>query len=508
MLHVDTDAVTQAARALEGAALAAAGAVAPMHPPVAADVASATAALRFTERGAALHADLLAGIRGVLSATRTLRIIAGNYDDTEEAIRAAHERLEVTMPPQGTIPRVEPVAKRKTAAVVPMPPPMPWSGDVIAATFKAGSGSRGAGFVAGMRANADHAETAAGAARSAATALDAAWRSPVSAGPAIDYLVQQAKFLDGVADGHRRTATAAELAGENFEDKKSESPTPEDFARLRAQIAQTEKANSTPPTVNRYNDVLATLYQQLNDMEQKAKQAGKDYHSGADKQSEGDADSDSTATDMGQAAGLVSALPGMLASIGATVLGAVSSLASQVPEAAGQAAQQAMSGLSQAMGGQAKNRGLSVPSLNGLGGGGGAGGAGRTSPAGGLEAPLAPATPPAGMLEPATPAALSGTSTPGPAGSSGVVGGAGMPMMPMGARGAGGEGGGDDRKSQQRQLLLRSPKNSEPVKGVLEPPARKPKDPDPEQPTGDDKPSSGGRRIVIKRNNAAPPPTP
>ncbi|WP_078293388.1 hypothetical protein [Mycobacterium sp. D16R24] len=505
MLQVDTDALVAVARALETAAVGLLAGGAAVHPPLAGDEASVTAATRFTHRAMALSSDVRNGARGLLSSAATLRAVAGNYEDVDDSIARAHEVLQMPRAGVGQVPHVEPVPARENRAQVPMPPPVPRPGEVVAATFYAGDGSRGAGFISQMQAGAERAETASAATRSAAQALESAWQSPVSAAPAIEHLSNQARFFGVVASEHRQTAGAASEHAQNFDGHKGQADSPQDFERLRAQIAQVEAANNTPPNVGRYSGLLSSLNEQLTQMEQRNQKNGADYHGAADDQSQADPPSDE-AKDMGQAAGLAAALPGMMASLAAGVLGAVGGLAAKVPEAAGQAATQAVSGIGSAMGANKGKGGLKVPSLDpsGLGGlGGPEGAAGGTSPAGGLAPATGVQTPPAGGLDTSR---ATGAAHPGAAAAPAPAGG-GMGMAPMGGMpgGGGSSGAGENAKGgKEHKVLIRAPRNSEPVKGVLQPTAQDRQQSAAKEPDGENSEAEGTRRIVLGSRKAKP----
>ncbi|OHU76095.1 PE domain-containing protein [Mycobacteroides chelonae] len=504
MLQVDTDALVAVAQSLEKTAVGLLAGGAAVHPPLAGDEASVTAATRFTHRAMALSSDIRNGARGLLSSAATLRAIAGNYEDADEDIARAHAVLQMPRAGAGQVPHVEPIPARENRGQVPMPPPVPRPGEVVAATFHTGDASRGAGFISQMQATADHAETASAATRSAAQVLDSAWQSPVSAAPAIEHLSNQSRFFGLVASEHRQTAGAASQHAQNFAGHKSQADSPEDFERLRGQIAQVEAANNTPPNAGRYNGLLKSLNDQLAEMEQRNQKNGTDYHGAADDQSQGDPPSDE-AKDMGQAAGLAAALPGMLASLAAGILGAAGGLAAKVPEAAGQAATQAVSGIGSAMSANKGSGRLKTPSLDpsgvsGLGGGEGAGGG--TSPAGGLAPAPGVQTPPAGGLDTSRAAGV-----PHPAAAPASPGGAGMGMAPMGGMGGMGAGGGageKDKGGKERKILVRAPRNSEPVKGVLQPTSEDRQPSAAKEPAGEDSEPEGTRRIVLGSRKAKP----
>lgn len=506
MLQVDTDALVAVARSLEATAVGLLAGGAAVHPPLAGDEASVTAATRFTHRAMALSGDVRNGARGLLSTAATLRAIAGNYEETDAQIERAHAVLQMPRAAVGQVPHVEPVPARENRAQVPMPAPVPRPGEVVAATFHTGDASRGSGFIAQMQAGAEQAETASTATRSAAQVLEAAWQSPVSAAPAIEHLSNQARFFGLVASEHRQTAGAAAQHAQNFDGHKSQADSPQDFERLRAQIAQVEAANNTPPNAGRYNGLLKTLNDQLTEMEQRNQKNGANYHGAADDQSQADPPSDE-AKDMGQAAGMAAALPGMMASLAAGILGAVGGLAAKVPEAAGQAATQAVSGIGSAMGANKGTGRLKTPSLDpsGIGGLGGPEGAGGgTSPAGGLSPAPGVQTPPAGGLDTSRATGLAHPATAAPAPS----GGGGMGMAPMGGMGQGGSGGGGasekDKGGKERKILIRAPRNSEPVKGVLQPTADDRERPAATEPAGENSEPEGTRRIVLGSRKAKP----
>lgn len=507
MLRVDTDALVAVARSLEKTAvglLADGGAV---HPPLAADAASVTAATRFTHRAMALSSDIRNGARGLLSSAATLRAIAGNYEETDEEIARAHAVLQMPRTGAGQVPHVEPIPARENRAQVPMPAPVRRPGEVVAATFHTGDASRGAGFISQMQATADHAELASAETRSAVRVLDSAWKSPVSAAPAIEHLSNQSRFLGLVASDHRQTAASASQHAQNFDAHKSRADSPQDFERLRAQIAQVEAANNTPPNVGRYSGLLKSLNDQLTEMEQRNQKNGAEYHEGADDGSQADPPSDE-AMDMGQAAGLAAALPGMMASLAAGIVGAVGGLAAKVPEAAGQAATQAVSGIGSAMGAAQKGSGrLKMPSWDepGVGGlGGGEGSGGGTAPAGGLSPAPGVQTPPAGGLDTSRAAVAPHplpAAAPAPAGS----GGMGMaPMGGMGPMGAGGGAGEKDKGGKEHKILVRAPRNSEPVKGVLQPTGQDRQQSEANEPAGENGQPEGTRRIVLGSRKAKP----
>ncbi|SIB95693.1 PPE protein [Mycobacteroides abscessus subsp. abscessus] len=505
MLQVDTDALVAAARSLEKTAVALLTAGSAVHPPLAGDEASVTAATRFTHRAMGLSGDIRNGARGLLSSAATIRAIAGNYEETDEEIARAHAVLQVPRAGAGQVPHVEPIPSRENRSQVPMPPPLPRPGELVAATFYSGDASRSAGFIAQMQASADHAQTASAATRSAAQVLDSAWRSPVSAAPAIEHLSNQSRFFGLVASEHRETAAAASQHAQNFEGHKSQADSPQDFERLRAQIAQVEAANNTPPNVGRYNGLLKSLNDQLTEMEQRNQKNGADYHGAADDQSQADPPSDE-AKDMGQAAGLAAALPGMLASLAAGIVGAVGGLAAKVPEAAGQAATQAVSGIGSAMGANKGSGRVKMPSLDpsgisGVGGGEGAGGG--TSPAGGLAPAPGVQTPPAGGLD--TSRATSGPLPAAAPAAPGGGGGMGMaPMGGMGGMGGGGAAGEKDKGGKEHKVLVRAPRNSEPVKGVLQPTAQDRERSTAQEPEAENAAVEGTRRIVLGSRKAKP----
>jgi hypothetical protein len=247
-----------------------------IHPPLAEDEVSTSAAARLTEHAGVLAsraadgaAVLQSGAQAVLAASRT-------YTD----MNAGNASLVGLHGDPGAVSTAAPtpaVVADLTAPFVPITPPVPRDGEVTAAIMEAGSASSGAGFGAGC-------DAYAGAFRGSATAVRNA-QSLVSealtgqAGPRIAAALGGfGGWSDAMAEHAATVGQAAQGHKERFTKAKQDTPTTTEFANKRQEYDNAQAFNARYGGM--YSGKVAKIQSEIVDLQNRAGMAAAGYHLG------------------------------------------------------------------------------------------------------------------------------------------------------------------------------------------------------------------------------------
>lgn len=493
-LQVDVAGLHAVAASLRSAAQALADvSITPLaHPPLATDETSTSAAARFSEHGAVV-ASRAADAAAVLNSAADAIIKAGQSYTAMDTANATLVSLQGNPTPEVGSPTPAVTADR-TAAHVPIGPPVTRPAETTAAIMEAGQASAGAPFISGCTALGEAFGQGGRSARQAASAISQHLHG--LAGPTISAALN--RYADWSDSMTRYTHTLGEMAGQHkdrFSQAQQDTPSTTEFANRHRELQNAiavynsrptpgaaqavSKAHSNVDALTNRTHIVATTYRTGEDPatppgpppvvpivepgagqgdtppasgqdgSQPATQPGKTKAPvGSDDDGDDVISGDATGDELGDgldpvgspaAAGGMAGMAGSLPEMTTGLLGGVVGMAASIPEKLGQEAQQfaqqasqAVSGLASGLTGKDKLDDDTHPGelADSLGGGGGGGDDGG----GGATTPASDGA--TGDLKPA--AAAMGSVEPSPPPLAGLSGNA--PSAPTAA--AAGVGGG------------------------------------------------------------------
>ncbi|SIK92027.1 PE family protein [Mycobacteroides abscessus] len=265
------------ARQLADAAsqLAAVGASPPVHPPVASDEVSVSAAARLTEHGAVLASRAGDGAAVLTSAAQAILQALGAYQRTEEAntqvvaLRGNAGPATVAFTPAATVNAPAPIA--------PIAPPAPRSGKATAALIEAGKSSAGSGFASGCEQHAAAFRHAAETARSASSTVRSALTG--KAGPILaDALQRFGSWADSMGSHATTVRGSSQGHEERFTSTQGRTPKTQQFTAVEKQIDEATRLNNSPGTRGMYTGVITGLQAKLKALGGQAGAAVSSYH--------------------------------------------------------------------------------------------------------------------------------------------------------------------------------------------------------------------------------------
>lgn len=265
------------ARQLADAAsrLTAAGASPPVHPPVASDEVSVSAAARLTEHGVVLASRAGDGAAVLTAASQAILQAVGAYQRTEEAntqvvaLRGNAGPATVAFTPAATVNAPAPNA--------PIAPPAPRSGKAIAALMEAGNTGAGSGFASGCEQHAAAFRGAAETARSASSTVRAALTG--KAGPVLaDALQKFGSWADSMGTHATTVRNTSQGHEQRFTSTQGRTPKTQQFTALEKQIDQARRLNNSPGTAGMYTGVIASLQAKMKGLGAQAGAAVSSYH--------------------------------------------------------------------------------------------------------------------------------------------------------------------------------------------------------------------------------------
>jgi hypothetical protein len=454
----------------------------PAHPPLGADPASTTGAVRLSTAAATLVACI--GEQALcLAATAAQLLNVGTTFELQDIYnKSGLEKLGVPdlVAVTGWAPPSPPMPPDIRPPMVP-PPPLP--AEAISAAVHSGDPNTGAAFIDAWTELVSTLSGAADTVRSVGDSLPEAWDSPVSTEDVRAHLYQYAAAFDASAERAATLARQADRHAEQNAQARQDIPPPDQYSALRQQIQTVSAANIA--SGGKYAGQLGQLLAEKAAMDGRTVAGYGSFHTATDATTAAQGDPASAGAHPGSAPWDPNSLGGkdprqggdqqmtpekagqmasMLPQIMSTMLGAAGGLVGgavqtfgKVPETLMQAGSQLAGQASQSLGGLMK-QGLDkeagekvgrVDPLAGTekphGGGGGAG----TMPAGGA-APMSPSVMPTTGPPPKLPSIPSG-ALPEPAAPASGTGGMGMPMgMPLGGMAGAGHGGARGQEPPQR----------------------------------------------------------
>lgn len=265
------------ARQLADAAshLAAVAASPPIHPPVASDEVSVSAAARLTEHGAVLASRAADGAAVLTSASQAILQALGAYQRTEEAntqVVALHGNAgpaTAAFTPAATINAPAPNA--------PIAPPAPRAGKATAALMEAGRPGAGSGFASACDQYASAFRSAAETARSASATVRTALTG--KAGPTVaDALQRFGSWGDSMGSHATTVRTTSEGHQERFTSTQGRTPKTQQFTDMEKRIDEATRLNNRPGTLGMYTGVITSLQAKLKALGGQAGAAVSSYH--------------------------------------------------------------------------------------------------------------------------------------------------------------------------------------------------------------------------------------
>lgn len=261
-LEVHSAALVAVAGQLDAAAgtLSAAAASVPVHPPLAADEVSVSAAARLSAHGAVLSSRAVDGAAVLAAAAVAVRQAVGAYLQTD----ATNAALVSLRGGGGAPAPVFTPAMTTNAATpqVPISPLAPRDGKSLAALMEAGNASAGSVFATACSTYAAGFNEAARAARAAESSVRAALSGLASPklGAALsrfatwaDAMAQHAETVKSTGQGHQ----------DRFSRTQHATPATSEFTNVEQQLAKAQALNSNPATAGMYAPVISRLQTQL-----------------------------------------------------------------------------------------------------------------------------------------------------------------------------------------------------------------------------------------------------
>ncbi|VBA62425.1 PE domain-containing protein [Mycobacterium attenuatum] len=278
-LEVHSPALVAVAGQLDTAAgmLSTAGASVPVHPPLAADEVSTSAAARLSAHGTVLASRAGDGAAVLAAAAVALRQAIGAYQQTDTANAGL-----VSLHGSGatTAPVFTPAVTTNAATpALPISPPAPRDGKSLAALIEAGSPSAGSVFTTNCHTYAARFREAAHTVRAAEASVRAGLSG--QAGPKIaDALSRFATWAEEMAEHAEALSAAGQGHHERFSRTQQATPTTSQFSDVERQLQQAQVLNSRPATAGMYTPVISQLQTQLLGLHSRTHVAATNYHIG------------------------------------------------------------------------------------------------------------------------------------------------------------------------------------------------------------------------------------
>ena len=275
-LEVHSAALVAVAGQLDAAAgtLSAAAASVPVHPPLAADEVSVSAAARLSAHGAVLSSRAVDGAAVLAAAAAAVRQAVGAYLQTDATNAAL-----VSLRGGGDTPApVFTPAMTTNAATPQMPisPPAPRDGKSLAALMEAGNASAGSVFATACSTYAAGFGEAARAARAAEASVRAALSG--LAGPKLgDALSRFAAWADAMAQHAETVKSTGQGHEDRFSRTQHATPATSEFTNVEQQLAKAQALNSNPATAGMYAPVISRLQTQLLGLHSRTHVAASNY---------------------------------------------------------------------------------------------------------------------------------------------------------------------------------------------------------------------------------------
>ncbi len=413
-----------------------------VHPPLAADQTSVSAAARLTSAANALQSAGAVQAAALLVTADHLAMVAAAFTEQEAVNAAAVQALGSDGEPVVSPGRLAPVPSVPADARPPLPVPEEVDGEAAARQLWAGSPSAGSGFTQSWRRR-----SAAGTAlhdviRDLLPTLPDIWGSPRGTEAVSTRLLRHTASIEVVATRAGALADQAERHARGYSSAAAGTPKPAEFEAVRTELHQAQEANARVP--GQYTPLVSSLIARQGTLRQQALNAQTRYHEETETSTGPTLESPAEETMSPEQAGQLAAVlpgmvPGLLGAVGGMVGGAVA-MAVQLPQALLQTGQQLAQAATQGLTGSATPTASEIAAATrrfdassnttGMRASGGSTGSGATMPAGATEmTPVAPSTSPEGpsatTLPQGAPPAVN-TSATGPAGVS-----MGMPMGMM-----------------------------------------------------------------------------
>jgi hypothetical protein len=246
-LQVDIAGLHAAAASLRAAAQALADvSITPMaHPPLATDETSTSAAARLSEHGAVVMSRA-ADAAAVLNSAADAIVKAGQSYTAMNTANAALVSLQGSPSTEVASPTAAVTADR-TAAHVPIAPPVTRPAEMTAAIMEAGQASAGAPFVSGCTALGEAFGQGGRSARNAAGVVSQHLQG--SAGPTISAALD--RYADWSDSMTRYTHTLGQMAGDHknrFSQAQQDTPSTTDFANRHRELQNAIAVYNSRPT--------------------------------------------------------------------------------------------------------------------------------------------------------------------------------------------------------------------------------------------------------------------
>nr|WP_240163603.1 hypothetical protein [Mycolicibacterium sphagni] len=258
------------------ASLSAVAAVPPIHPPLAPDEVSTSAAARLTEHGAVLSSRALDGAAVLTAAAQAVAAVSTNMAEIDGANAAS---MAVGAGPAAPVggPATQAAAKANAvAAETPIMPMAPRPGEATAGLIEAGSSSAGATFHTACRAYQGAFEAAAAAARAAENAVAAGITGRT--GPQLSASLSKfALWADQMASHSGTVAQSAQDHGARFDRTQAETPRTQQFTNARQSLTRAQMLMMQTGGLMG-SDQVARYGNHLQQLDNRATAAGVSYH--------------------------------------------------------------------------------------------------------------------------------------------------------------------------------------------------------------------------------------
>ncbi|MCW2685839.1 MAG: hypothetical protein JWR37_729 [Mycobacterium sp.] len=247
-----------------------------IHPPLAADEVSTSAAARLTAHAGVLGSRAADGAAVLQSGAQAVLAASLTYAD----MNAGNASLVGLHGDPGGVSTAAPtpaVVADLVAPFVPITPPVPRDGEVTAAIMEAGNAGSGAGFVTGCDTYATAFRGSASAARNAQSLVSEALTG--QAGPRIAAALGRfGGWSDAMAEHATTVGQAAQGHKERFQKAKQDTPTTTEFADKRQEYANAQALNARHGGI--YSGVVAKVQGDIVALQNRAGVATAGYHLG------------------------------------------------------------------------------------------------------------------------------------------------------------------------------------------------------------------------------------
>ncbi|AFM20647.1 hypothetical protein Mycch_6047 (plasmid) [Mycolicibacterium chubuense NBB4] len=260
------------------ASLSVLAAVPPIHPPLALDEVSTSAAARLTEHGAVLSSRALDGAAVLSAAAQAVAAVSTNMAEIDGANAASMAVGAGPVAPVGGPATAAAARANAVAADTPIMPMAPRPGEATAGLIEAGSSSTGSTFHTACRAYQGAFEAAAAAARTAENAVAAGITGRT--GPQLSASLNKfASWADQMASHSGTVAQAAQDHGGRFDRTQAETPRTQQFTNTRQSLTRAQLLMMQTGGLMG-SEQVARYGNQLQQLDNKATAAGVSYHLG------------------------------------------------------------------------------------------------------------------------------------------------------------------------------------------------------------------------------------